>query len=168
MEIFQGRNESSNTWLSAFWFILLGVVIAGAMIIATQPSGAANEEPVVATHSHGVLSVTIPYHAGHSGAGRLTVEVLDPEDQVLAHEDHSVEISQGNGRWQQEIKLQKPLAYEDLVWQRLHYRFEYSDTKHEGLEGTESIAQIVRTPVVHVLGQQSYLSGGQAAVRVIV
>jgi hypothetical protein len=168
MEIFQGRNESSNTWLSAFWFILLGVVIAGAMIIATQPSRAANEEPVVATHSHGVLSVTIPYQSGHSGVGRLTVEVLDPEDQVLGREELSVEISRGKGRWQQEIKFQKPLAYEDLVWQRLHYRFEYSDTKHEGLEGTESIAQIVRTPVVHVLGQQSYLSGGQAAVRVIV
>src|SRR5580704_4149176 len=147
MEIFQRRNDSSRAWLSACWFVFLGTVMAGAMIIATQPSGAANEEPVVATHSHGVLNVTIPYQAGHSGAGRLTVEVLDPEDQVLAREEHSVEISAGKGRWQQEIKLQNSLAYEDLVWQRLHYRFEYSDTKHEGLEGTESIAQIVRTPV---------------------
>src|SRR5262249_51188567 len=30
------------------------------------------------------------------------------------------------------------------------------------------ISQILRTPVVHILGQQSYLSGGPAAVRVIV
>jgi hypothetical protein len=167
MEIFQGRNESSSTWPSTFWFILVGAVIAAVMIVATQPSGAANEEPVVATHSHGVLNVTIPYQAEHSGAGRLTVEVLDPEDQVLAREEHSIEISAGKGRWQQEIKFQKPLAYEDLVWQRLHYHFEYNDRKGAGLEGTESIAQIVRTPVVHILGQQSYLSGGQAAVRVI-
>src|SRR5208283_1686490 len=32
----------------------------------------------------------------------------------------------------------------------------------------ESISQILRTPVVHILGQQSYLAGGEAAVRVIV
>ena len=36
------------------------------------------------------------------------------------------------------------------------------------IEGTESISQILRTPVIHILGQQSYLTGGQAAVRVIV
>ena len=30
------------------------------------------------------------------------------------------------------------------------------------------MSQILRTPVVHVMGQQSYLAGGAAAVRVIV
>src|SRR5260370_35032301 len=35
------------------------------------------------------------------------------------------------------------------------------------MHGTESISQILRTPVMHVLGQQSYLTGGPAAVRVI-
>src|SRR5213078_4584189 len=48
------------------------------------------------------------------------------------------------------------------------YRFEYNDDKDTALEGTESISQILRTPVVHILGQQAYLSGGEAAVRVIV
>src|SRR5262249_32793741 len=37
-----------------------------------------------------------------------------------------------------------------------------------GPQGVESVSQIIRTPVVHILGQQSYLTGGQAAVRVIV
>ncbi len=36
------------------------------------------------------------------------------------------------------------------------------------MEGTESISSILRRPVVHILGQQSYITGGQAAVRVIV
>jgi hypothetical protein len=174
METFQRHRDPSRSRAFTFWFILLGTVVIAATIIstqpsrATQPSGAANEETVVATHSHGVLYVTIPYQAEHSGAGRLSVEVLDPEDQVLGREVRQIEIAAGKGQWQQQIRLEKPLADEDLVWQRLRYRFEYSARKDEALEGTESIAQILRTPVVHILGQQSYLSGGQAAVRVIV
>src|SRR5262249_14996399 len=35
-------------------------------------------------------------------------------------------------------------------------------------EGTESISRILRMPVLRVIGQQSYLAGGNAAVRVIV
>ncbi|HEV2989221.1 MAG TPA: MG2 domain-containing protein [Candidatus Angelobacter sp.] len=50
----------------------------------------------------------------------------------------------------------------------MRYRFAYSNGKDVALEDTESISQILRTPVVHILGQQSYLTGGMAAVRVIV
>ncbi len=56
--------------------------------------------------------------------------------------------------WQEEIKLEKPLPLEDLVWHRLPYRFAYHDGEHAALECTESISQILRTPVVHILGQQ--------------
>ncbi len=51
---------------------------------------------------------------------------------------------------------------------RIRYRFTYSGSAEAALGGTESISQILRMPVVHILGQQSYLSGGQAAVRVVV
>ena len=173
MQTFPRHSDPSGSGPSTIWFMLLGTVVVAATIIATRPSGAtqlraASEETVVATHSRGVLYVTIPYQAGHSGTGRLKVEVLDPEDKVLGYAEHHIETVAGKGRWQQEIKFQKPLAYEDLVWQRLRYHFEYSDRKDEALEGTEAIAQILRTPVVHILGQQSYLSGAEAAVRVIV
>jgi hypothetical protein len=167
METFQRHSDPSRSRPFTFCFILLSVVVIATTIISTQPSGAtqpsaaANEETVVATHSHGVLYVTIPYQSGHSGAGRLSVEILDPEDQVLGREVRHIEIASGKGQWQQQIKLEKPLADEDLVWQRLRYRFEYTARKDETLEGTESIAQILRTPVVHILGQQSYLSGGR-------
>src|ERR1019366_7038640 len=44
----------------------------------------------------------------------------------------------------------------------------YADQQDPAVQGTESISEILRTPVVHILGQQSYLTGGAAAVRVIV
>jgi len=72
------------------------------------------------------------------------------------------------GGGQDQIKLEKALPLDDLVWHRVRYRFEYDDKQTAALEGTESISQILRTPVIHILGQQSYLSGGAAAVRVIV
>jgi len=39
-----------------------------------------------ATYSHGVLRVVIPYRAVQPGSGRLTVEVLDPENHLIARE----------------------------------------------------------------------------------
>jgi hypothetical protein len=42
------------------------------------------------------------------------------------------------------------------------------DEKDQALQGIASISQILRRPAVHVLGQRSYLSGGVAAVRLIV
>lgn len=112
--------------------------------------------------------MTIPYDADHPGAGELTVEVLDPEDHVLGEAKQSEIVARSRGSWRQEIKLAKPLAIDELVWERVRYRFEYGDGKHAAIEGTESISHIIRTPVIHILGQQSYLAGGEAAVRVIV
>jgi hypothetical protein len=36
------------------------------------------------------------------------------------------------------------------------------------IEGTESISEILRMPVLHIIGQKTYLAGGQAGVRVVV
>jgi uncharacterized protein YfaS (alpha-2-macroglobulin family) len=74
----------------------------------------------------------------------------------------------GPGRWKDEIKLAQSLSLEDLIWHRVRYRFEYDDKGKVALEGIESISQILQRPVIRVLGQQSYLSGSLAAVRVIV
>jgi hypothetical protein len=122
----------------------------------------------VATYSQGRLRLTIPYQALHPGAGRFTVEVLNPEDQAIGHNEHQVRITARQGQLQSEVRLEKPLAIADLVWHRVRYRFEYDDAKKPDLEGTESISQILSRPVVHVLGQQSYIAGARAAARVIV
>ena len=153
---------------SSFWLCLIvALLAAGIAVVLLEPFQTANGNTAVVTYTRGVLHVTIPYHAVHSADGKLTVEVLDPEDKVLGHAETQVAIREGYGRWQEDIRLDKALGVEDLVWHRVRYRYVYDDQK-PALEGTESISQILRTPVVHILGQQSYLSGGPAAVRVIV
>jgi len=153
-----------------FWFLFSAVLLA----ITATPSATrffeatANDALPFATYTHGTLHVTIPYDTERTGTGNLVVEVLDPEDHVLGQTKQSETIARSRGSWRQEIKLEKPLPLDELVWERVRYRFDYDDGKHAAIEGTESLSQIIRTPVIHILGQQSYLSGGEAAVRVIV
>ena len=153
------------------WFLVLAasLIIAPLLIVQSfQGAGAAPDESPVATYSDGALRVTIPYRAPHNGPGQLTVEILDPEDKVLGHAERRVDVGAGRGQWREELRLATAPAVETLVWHRLRYHFAYDDQKDAALQGTESISQILRTPVVHILGQQSYLAGGPAAVRVIV
>ena len=152
-----------------FAVLLVVVFLTTGWFVAREPFRASPGTPsAVATYSQGVLHMTIPYEALQAGAGRLTMELLDPENHVLGRREQRVEVTEVPGQWHDEVKLEHALSAEDLVWHRLHYRFEYDGTESVAAEGTESISQILRRPVVHILGQQSYLTGGQAAVRVIV
>ncbi len=66
---------------SSFWLCLIvALLAAGIAVILLEPFQTANGNTAVVTYTRGVLHVTIPYHAVHSGDGKLTVEVLDPED----------------------------------------------------------------------------------------
>jgi hypothetical protein len=158
------------------WFLLLaafGGIVCLTMLQSFQGTATADGESTAVTYSHGTVRVSIPYRAPHAGAGQLTVEVLDPDDQVLGRAEQRIAVGAGKGNWQQDLKLTKPMGIDELAWQRLRYSFSYDGHQGEvaaiaAIEGTESISQILRMPVVHILGQQSYLSGGQAAVRVIV
>jgi hypothetical protein len=158
------------------WLLLLaalGGIVCLTVLESFQETATPAGESVAVTYSHGTVRVSIPYAAPHAGAGQLTVEVLDPDDQALGRAEQSVAVGAGKGRWQEDLKLTKPMAIDELAWQRLRYHFSYDGHQGEtatsaAIEGTESISQILRMPVVHILGQQSYLSGGQAAVRVIV
>ncbi len=152
-----------------FTLLLLAVFLATAGVVSLQTFQASSHTPsAVATYSQGRLRVTVPYSGLHAGAGQFTVEVLNPEDEVLGRTDQRVEISEKRGQLLSEVKLEKRLGLDDLVWHRVRYRFGYDDAKTAAVEGTESISQILRRPVIHILGQQSYIAGGQAAVRVIV
>jgi hypothetical protein len=163
------EGSASHAVSSKLWLLLIPALLLVAAILTVQSDQAGTAEPVAgATYTRGVLDLTIPYHAAHSGAGRLTLEVLDPEDQVLGSAEQDLDVPEGNGHWRQRIVLAKPLAVDELVWHRVRYQFEYRDGKSAGIAGMESISQILRTPVIHILGQQSYLAGGEAAVRVIV
>jgi uncharacterized protein YfaS (alpha-2-macroglobulin family) len=150
------------------WFAALFVIATGYVLFSFQTPEAQRGGSVRATYSHGTLHATIPYAALHPGGGQLTAEVLDPEDHVLARIDRHFDIEKAAGVWQADLKLVKALDTSDLVWHRIHYQFLYSDEKEPAIKSTHSISEVLRMPVMHVLGQQSYLTGGAAAVRVIV
>ena len=148
--------------------ILSAAIMAAAFLSQKTFQAAGDAPPTTATYSHGLLRFSIPYHAPRAGAGQLAVEVLDPEDHVLGRVARRIDLAKGDGRWREEIKVAKLLPLEDLMWHRVRYRFEYDDRKAAGWGATHSISQVLRMPVVHILGQTSYLAGGAAAVRVIV
>ena len=144
-------------------FVLLLVVLAAVYASLTEAAA-----PSSATFTHGVLSVAIPYHGARPGSGRLIAEIVDPEEDILGRVERPVEITKDDGTWQQSIAPAKPIAFEDLVWQRVRYRFEYSDKAIPAITGVESISRILRRPVVRILGQTEYLAGSDAAIRLLV
>ena len=162
------KSQNGYVRLSSLWFLFVIALLIVAGVLFVRPFQAASDQKPIARYSNGVLHVAVPYEAARTGSGSLALEILDPEDLVVGRAERHVDVAEGKGQWQEDIKLQKPLALEDLVWHRLRYRFEYSDKGDAALQGTESISQILRRPVVHILGQQSYLTGIPAAVRVIV
>jgi hypothetical protein len=142
------------------------VLIAFADVYA--PFSEAGAPSPAATFTHGVLLVAIPYHGARPGSGKLITEIVDPEEHVLGRAERPVEIAQSDGTWQQSIAPAKRIAFEDLVWQRVRYRFEYGDKEIPAITGVESISRILRRPVVRMIGQTEYLAGSDAAIRVLV
>ncbi|MGE5323169.1 MAG: MG2 domain-containing protein, partial [Actinomycetota bacterium] len=154
---------------ASFIIPILTTLLIILLCILLQPFPASAGAPATtAIYSRGSLHLTIPYHASRAGAGELTIELLNPEDEVLGRTERHIELSKGKAWWREEIKLSRPLPLEDLVWHRVRYRFQYDGDNKASFEGTESVSRILHRPVVHILGQQSYVSGGPAAVRVIV
>jgi len=146
-------------------------IIAACFLLAVLaiPSHVqAHAQQLAATYRHGDLAVTIPYSSSEEGGGKLTLEILDPEDKPLGRVEHMVEIRKGDGVWQQTLSPAEPIPFEEILWQRIQYRFEYDNGKLPAIEGVESISQIIRRPVVRVLGEKEYIAGSQAAIRVIV
>ena len=150
--------------------VVAGLVLLFCASVAVFRILAQSQEnsTVSATYMHGVLHVVVPYNAPRNGSGDLTVEVLDPEDRVVGGVDTPVYVRAGRGFREQNLALREALPVDDLVWHRLRYRFAYSDERNAAMEGIVSISKILRRPVVHVLDQQNYVSGGAAAVRLIV
>jgi uncharacterized protein YfaS (alpha-2-macroglobulin family) len=156
------RSKTSLRLLLPFALVLL---FAAGIVFSLSHTGT---ELPAATYTHGNLSVTIPYRSSRAGTGKLIIELLDPEDRILGRAEHTVDIARGEASWQQIIVPEKPIPYDDIIWQRMRYRFEYTGNDLPAIEGIESISQILRRPVVHILGQTQYLAGSEAAIRVIV
>jgi uncharacterized protein YfaS (alpha-2-macroglobulin family) len=144
------------------------VIASGAFLGSIFRAHAEYSDTYAATYSHGVLHVEIPYTAPRAGAGTLSIEVLNPEDGVLARSERQVTLAAGKGSWHADLTLDRELSTDELVWHRVRYRFRYAEGSDGAIESTDSISEILRRPVVHVMAQQSYLSGAAAAVRVVV
>jgi A-macroglobulin TED domain/Alpha-2-macroglobulin family/Carboxypeptidase regulatory-like domain/A-macroglobulin receptor binding domain/MG2 domain len=121
-----------------------------------------------ATWARGTLALTIPCHAPHAGAGRLEVELLDPGDKVLAEAERRADAPAGDVAWNQDLTVPSSLSFDDLVWERVRWRFWYDGDTAPALEQVSSVSTILRRPVLHILAQNAYLAGTQAAVRLVV
>src|ERR1700728_2483565 len=143
-----------------FFFLLLVSVVPEFL--------RANAQQMSAIYRHGSLLVTIPYHGAQAGTGKLTTELLDPENDVLGRVEHTVVVETGDGKWQESVAPQKAMDFESVLWQRIRYRFVNDDAKQPMLEGIDAVSQVLRRPVVHVLGQKEYMAGSRAAIRVMV
>lgn len=148
-------------------------LLGGALVVtclflgrSAREAQAAESNGVAITYARGVAHVAIPYQANRPGPGKLTIEILDPEDKVIARSESDTSIG-ASGAWQADLKL-AAMPVEDLVWHRLRYRFAYQDANQPPVESTDTISGILRMPVLRIVGQQTYLAGGSAAVRVVV
>jgi uncharacterized protein YfaS (alpha-2-macroglobulin family) len=149
-------------------FLLTGPLVLLLAAVTFLSIAHGRTEQLAATYTRGHLLVSIPYHSTRSGSGKLVAEMIDAEDHVLGRVERTTDISTGDGSWQQVIQPEKPLPFQDIIWQRLRYRFEYAGSQAPAIEGIAAISQILRRPVVHILGQTEYLAGSKAAIRVIV
>lgn len=122
---------------------------------------------LTATYRHGELSLAVAHEAMHPGFGVLSAEILAPEGEVLGRAERRIEIRKHRAM-ELTILPENPISYEEIPWQRVHYRFLYDGEAMAALEDVESVSQILSRPVVRVLGQSEYMAGSRAAIRIIV
>lgn len=147
--------------------LLAAALLTVVALLAALNRVQAAQRNTSASYSHGRLSFVIPYEAPSTGAGSLSLELLDPEDHVLAHASFNVPVREGKGVWRESLTPDKPMLLEDAVWHRVRYRFVYDDHRSADINGIESVASILRRPVLRILGQSEFLSGSTASIRLI-
>jgi uncharacterized protein YfaS (alpha-2-macroglobulin family) len=156
--------RSSNCRQALVAFALVLAAALSAIKIHAQPAAA----QLTATYRHGELSLNVAYPPMRAGAGTLTAELLAPEGESLGLAKRRVEVDSSKGAWQLTIVPDKAIAYEEIPWQRVHYRFVYDGEENPAFDDIQSIAQILRRPVVRVLGDNQYIAGSRAAIRIVV
>jgi len=93
-----------------FWSVVLLLMFIIGLIVAIVPYDVTADPSTTATYSRGVLHLSIPYEAAHAGSGKLTIEVLDPDDNILGRVEKDANVTAGDGRWREEIQLEKPMG----------------------------------------------------------
>ncbi len=153
------RHTSLRFRLSFFLAALVCLLLAAAH---------SHGQSISAIYTHSELSLTIPYHSTRTGPGTLTVELLNPEDKLLGRTERDLETRSGDSAWNIAVSSAEPISFDDLVWERVRYRYVYTGETAPAFEAVRSVSEILRRPVVRILGQSAYLAGGDAAVRLLV
>jgi uncharacterized protein YfaS (alpha-2-macroglobulin family) len=141
--------------------LLLAAALAALLYTAAPRERVfASGDSTGATYREGTWRVSIPYDETVARSHTLRVEILAPDDKLIAEATKAVAPSHGAEPWEVSFTLDKNTPLEDLVWHRLKI-------------GTGSAARIVslseilHLPVVRILAQRAYAAGSRASIRLI-
>ncbi|MBC7933690.1 MAG: hypothetical protein H7Z38_24275, partial [Rubrivivax sp.] len=141
--------------------LLLAAALA-ALLYTAAPKDLvfASGDSTVATYRDGTLRVSVPYDETLARSRTLRVEILAPDDKLIAEVTKAVAPSRDTGAWEVYLNVDKSIALEDLVWHRLRIGMGPAAR-------IVSLSEILHLPVVRVLAQRAYAAGSRASVRVI-
>jgi len=140
--------------------LVLMCVAVATFLLSFSPSNEvfADDNELAAVYRNGSLEVSVPFEPTAPNSRTLNLEILDPNDKLVARVARST--SSENRASRVIIPLDKSLSLEDLVWNRL--RVSIGDSSK-----IVSISEILRVPVVRLFAQRAYAAGSPASVRII-
>src|SRR5215204_5902496 len=140
---------------------LLAVALAALVYTATPRDKVfAAGDQLGATYLDGTLRLSVPYDETVARSHTLRVEVLAPDDKLVAEATKAVAPSRGAEPWDVSFAVGKDIPLEDLVWHRLRIGAGPAAS-------IVSLSEILHLPVVRVLAQRAYAAGSRASVRLI-
>lgn len=113
-----------------------------------------------ATYREGTLRVHIPYDETVARSRSLRVEILAPDDKVIAEVTRPVAPAREAEPWDVSFDIGQNVPLEDLVWHRL--RIGTGSTAR-----VVSLSEVLHLPVVRLFAQRAYAAGSRASIRVI-
>jgi uncharacterized protein YfaS (alpha-2-macroglobulin family) len=138
-------------------FVTATLIALTTFALAAIPKSADAADELVAEFRDGTLSVIVPTDIVPSGVP-VSLDVLDPEDKVVAH--YVRPPAQRSGTLRATLAIGRNVPLEDLAWNRL--RIGTGQTSR-----IVSLSEILRIPVVRVFAQKAYAAGSLASVRVV-
>lgn len=140
--------------------LLAAALVALVYTAAPREKVFASGDGLNAKYVEGTLRVSIPYDETVARSRTLRVEILAPDDKLIAESTKNVAPSREAEQWEVSFTVDKNIPLEDLVWHRLRIGTGPSAK-------VVSLSEILHLPVVRVLAQRAYAAGSRASVRVI-
>ena len=153
------RFVKENRW-SRTALVLICIAIATLLVtVAPRNEVFADDNELAAVFRSGSLEVNVPNEPGIVNNHTLSIEILDPNDKLVARVVRSISPSD-NRALRVTVPLDKSFALEDLAWDRL--KINTGDSSK-----IVSLSEILRVPVVRIFAQRAYAAGSPASVRII-